>query len=135
MRAHRFVLVVAVALVGVALLPTSASAGGGWSTPERSAYVPDQVAIVQATIWEGSKGEAIADGPFIAYLLPANRWIQGGRLPEAAIPVGQVIVTRTHGHEFLASVEFRVPTSPSACITSSTATIHAPVTPFLGSAT
>jgi hypothetical protein len=77
MRAHRFVLVVAVAVGGVALLPTSASAGGGWSTPERSAYVPAQVAIVQATISEGSTGEVSANGPFIAYLLPANRRIPG----------------------------------------------------------
>ena len=113
MRAPRFVLVVAAALGGVILLPAAAGAGGGWSTPERSAYEPAQVAIVQATISEGSTGEAIGDGPFIAYLLPANRWIQGGRLPEAAIPVGQVMVTRTDGHEFLARVEFRVPDLPA----------------------
>jgi hypothetical protein len=112
MRARRFVLVVAAAL-GVAVLPTSASAGGGWSTPERSAYVPDQVAIVEATISEGSTGEAIGEGPFIAYLLPANRWIQGGRVPEAAIPVGQVMVTLTDGDRFLARVEFRVPELPA----------------------
>ena len=109
MRAGRFVFVVASALGGVALLPTSASAGGGWSTPERTAYVPAQVAIVQATIWEDSSGEAIGDGPFIAYLLPANRWIQGGRVPEAAIPVDQVMITRITGQRFLARVEFKVP--------------------------
>jgi hypothetical protein len=113
MRARWFVLVVTAALGGVALLPTSASAGGGWSTPGRSAYVPGQVAIVQATISEGSTGEAIGDGPFIAYLLPENRRIQGGRVPEAAIPVGEVMVTRTDGHEFLARVEFRVPELPT----------------------
>jgi hypothetical protein len=113
MRARWFVLVVAAALGGVALFPTSASAGGGWSTPERSAYVPAQVAIVQATISEGSTGEAIGDGPFIAYLLPENSRIQGGRVPGAAIPVGQVMITRTVGHEFLARVEFRVPDLPT----------------------
>jgi hypothetical protein len=113
MRARRFVFVVAVAVGGVALLPTSASAGGGWSTPERSAYVPAQVAIVQATISEGSMGEVSANGPFIAYLLPANRRIQGGRVPEAAIPVGQVMITRMDGHRFLARVEFGVPDLPA----------------------
>jgi hypothetical protein len=113
MRARRFVLVGAAALGGMALLPTSASAGGGWSTPERSAYVPAQVAIVEATISEGSTGEAITDGPFIAYLLPANRRIQGGRVPEAAIRVGQVMITRMDGHRFLARVEFRVPDVPA----------------------
>jgi hypothetical protein len=113
MRARRLVLVLAAALGGVALLPTSASAGGGWSTPERSAYVPAQVAIVQATIWEDSRGEAIADGPFIAYLLPAKSWIQGGRVPEAAIPVGQVMITRIAGQRFLARIEFRVPDLPA----------------------
>jgi hypothetical protein len=113
MRARRFVLVVTAALGGVALLPTSAGAGGGWSIPGRSAYVPAQVAIVQGTFWEGSTGEAIADGPFIAYLLPANRWIQGHRVPEAAIPVGQVMITRMDGGGFLSRVEFRVPDLPA----------------------
>jgi hypothetical protein len=113
MRARRLVLVVAAALGGVAVLPTSASAGGGWSTPGRSAYVPAQVAIVRGTFWEGSTGEAIADGPYVAYLLPANRWIQGHRVPEAAIPVGQVMITRMDGHGFLARVEFRVPDLPA----------------------
>lgn len=113
MRVRRFVLVVAAALGGMALLPTSASAGGGWSTPEQSAYVPAQIAVIQATISEGSTGEAIGDGPFIAYLLPENRRIQGGKVPEAAIPVGQVMITRTDGHEFLARVEFRVPDLPA----------------------
>jgi hypothetical protein len=113
MRAHRLILVVAAALGGVALLPTFASAGGGWSTPARSAYVPAQVAIVQGTFWEGATGDAIADGPYIAYLLPANRWIQGRRVPEAAIPVGQVMITRTDGHGFIARVEFRVPDLPA----------------------
>lgn len=111
MRALRLVLVVAAAL-GVALLPTSASAGGGWSIPERSAYVPAEVAVVRGTFWEGSTGEASGKGPYIAYLLPANRWIQGHRVPEAAIPVGQVMITPTNGDVFLALVEFRVPDLP-----------------------
>ncbi len=113
MRARRFVLVVAAALGVVALLPTPASAGGGWSIPERSAYVPAQVASVQGTFWEGSTGEAIADGPYIAYLLPADRWIQGFRVPEAAIPVGKVTITRLDGDGFLARVAFRVPDLPA----------------------
>ena len=110
---RRLALVVAAALGGVALLPTSASAGGGWSTPGRSAYVPAQVATVRGTFWEGSTGELIADGPYFAYLLPANRWIQGQRVPEAAIPVGQVMITRMDAHAFLARVEFRVPDLPA----------------------
>ena len=113
MRARRFVVVFVAALGGVALLPTSASAGGGWSTPERSAYVPAQVASVSGTFWEGSTGEPIADGPYIAYLLPADRWIQGFRVPEAAISVGQVTITRLDGDGFLARVEFRVPDLPA----------------------
>ncbi len=112
MGARRYVLVVA-AVLGVAVLPTSANAGGGWSVPGRSAYVPAEVAIVQGTFWEGSTGEAIADGPYIAYLLPANRWIQGHRLPESAIPVGQVMISRIDGPGFLARVEFPVPDLPA----------------------
>jgi hypothetical protein len=113
MRARRSVLVVAAALGVVALLPSSASAGGGWSTPGRSAYVPAQVAVVRGTFWGGSTGETIADGPYIAYLLPANRWIQGHRVPEVAIPVGEVMITRMDGHSFLARVAFPVPDLPA----------------------
>jgi hypothetical protein len=112
MRAPRFVLVVAAALGGVALLPTSASAGGGWSTPGRSSYVPAQVAVVRGTFWAGATEGTIADGPYIAYLLPANRWIQGHRVPEVAIPVGEVMITRMDGHSFLARVAFPVPDLP-----------------------
>lgn len=112
MRARRSVLVVATAL-GVAVLPTSARAGGGWSVPGRSAYVTAEVATVQGTFWEVSSGASIADGPFIAYLLPANRWIQGHRVPEAAIPVGQVMISRIDGPGFLARVDFRVPDLPA----------------------
>jgi hypothetical protein len=75
--------------------------------------VPTQVASVRGTFWEGAGGEAIADGPFIAYLLPTNRWIQGFRVPEAAIAVGQVMITRTDGHGYVARVEFRVPDLPA----------------------
>lgn len=112
MHVRRFALLVAAAL-GVAIPTTSASAGGGWSTPERSAYVPAQVAIVQGTFWQDTTGEAIAGGPYIAYLLPANRWIQGHRVPESAIPVGQVMIDRMDGDVFLARVEFRVPDLPA----------------------
>lgn len=112
MRARRFVFVIAMAL-GVALLPTPANAGGGWSVPGRSAYVPTEVATVQGTFWEVSSGASIADGPYIAYLLPANRWIQGHRVPESAIPVGQVMTSRIDGPGFLARVEFRVPDLPA----------------------
>jgi hypothetical protein len=113
MRVPRFALVVAAALGGVALLPTSASAGGGWSTPGRSSYVPAQVAVVRGTFWAGATEGTIADGPYIAYLLPANRWIQGHRVPEVAIPVGEVMITPMDGHSFLARVAFPIPDLPA----------------------
>ncbi|MGH2640719.1 MAG: hypothetical protein ACRDGO_03360, partial [Actinomycetota bacterium] len=113
-RARRFVLVAAAALGGVALLPSPASAGGGWSTPGRSAYEPADVAIIQGSFGGGATAaESIADGPYVAYLLPANRWIHRGRLPKAAIPVGEVMITRTDLDGFLARVAFRVPDLPA----------------------
>jgi hypothetical protein len=113
MRAPRFVLVVAAALGGVALLPASASAGGGWSTPGRPSYVPAEVAVVRGTFWAGATEGTISDGPYIAYLLPANRWIQGHTVPEAAIPVGEVMITPMAGHSFRARVAFPVPDLPA----------------------
>jgi hypothetical protein len=115
MRARRFAPVMFVTLgVMGGVLTTPASAGGAsWISPERSAYVPADVAVFQGRFWEGSNEVSIADGPFIAYLLPANRWFQGLRVPSAAIPIGELVVTRIGVDVFHARVEFRVPDVPT----------------------
>jgi hypothetical protein len=115
MRARRFALVMFVTLgVMGGLLATPASAGGAsWISPKRSAYVPADVAVFEGRFWEGSNEVTIADGPYLAYLLPANRWFQGLRVPSAAIPIGELVVTRIGVDVFRARVEFRVPDVPT----------------------
>jgi len=116
MRARRSILVVAATLGGLgAVLPTApASAGGGsWISPDRSAYLPAEVAVFQGRFWEGSDEVRLEKGPFVAYLLPNSRWINGLRVPGAAIPVGELTITRIDGGVFRARVAFRVPDVPT----------------------
>ncbi|HYY09279.1 MAG TPA: hypothetical protein VFA25_11820 [Actinomycetota bacterium] len=108
MRARRIVLVAATAFVVLPLWPSPAAAGGSWLTPRRPTYVPGEVAIVGGGFGTGSYAGEIDDGPFIAYLLPANRWIEGRNLPKAAIPVGELVISGGNG-SYRARIEFRVP--------------------------
>jgi hypothetical protein len=113
MRARWFALVVVTLGAVGALLPSPVSAGGGWISPARSTYVPAQVAVAQGTFWDTPGEETIEDGPFMAYLLPASRWIDGREVQTAGIRVGEVAITRMHGRAFRVRVEFRVPDLPA----------------------
>jgi hypothetical protein len=106
-RARRFVLVAAAVLIASALWPSTAAAGGSWLTPRRSTYVPGDLAVVRGSFGTGSYSGEVDDGPYVAYLLPANRWIEGRNLPRA-IPLGELVVTGSNG-SYRARVEFRVP--------------------------
>src|ERR687896_1881493 len=97
MRARRFIILAATLATPNALLTTPASAGGSWITPERSAYVLGQLAVVRGSFGSGSQEGRIDDGPFIAYLLPATRWITNGKVPEGAIRLGELMITGTGG--------------------------------------
>jgi hypothetical protein len=111
-RARRSVVVLAATLVVVSpLLMRPASAGGSWIAPERSAYVLGDIAVVGGSFGSGSHEGRIDDGPFIAYLLPATRWITNRKVPEIAIPLGELRITGSGGF-FRARVEFRVPDVP-----------------------
>jgi hypothetical protein len=115
MRARRFVLVVVVALGAVAAMLTApASAGGAsWISSKRSAYLPADLAVFQGRFWEGANDVTLADGPYLAYLLPANRWFDSPRIPSAAIPIGELDVRRIGAYVYQARVEFRVPDVPT----------------------
>jgi hypothetical protein len=113
MIVRRLVLVVTIIAVGSGLLPTPARAGGSWLNPGRSTYVPSQVAIINGSFGSGSYEGEVDDGPFVAYLLPANRWISGRNVPSVAIPVGELVITETGTASlYRAHVRFRVPDVP-----------------------
>jgi hypothetical protein len=86
---------------GAVLAPPSSAGGASWITPERPAYVPADVAVFEGRFWQGSNEVTIADSPYLAYLLPRNRCIDGLRVAPAAIPIGELVVSRVGVDVFL----------------------------------
>jgi hypothetical protein len=113
MRSRRTVVVVTLALLAIPAFAGPASAGGSWLAPERSAYVPAEIAVFRGDFGSGSLEGRIADGPFVAYLLPENRWINDQVVPASAIRLGELTIVRVSEHIFHARVEFEVPSVPT----------------------
>jgi hypothetical protein len=114
MRVRRSVIsVFTVTLLAVPAVAHPASAGGSWLAPERSAYVPAESAVFRGDFGSGSLEGRIADGPYIAYLLPQNRWIRDHVVPAPAIRLGELTIVRMSGHLFHARLEFEVPDVPT----------------------
>lgn len=113
MRSRRSVIVVTLALLAIPALAGPSSAGGSWLAPERSAYVPSEIAVFRGDFGSGSLEGRIADGPFVAYLLPQNRWINHQVVPGSAIRLGELTIVRMSEHLFHARVEFEVPSVPT----------------------
>ncbi|MGH2680684.1 MAG: hypothetical protein ACRDG8_09445 [Actinomycetota bacterium] len=90
----------------------TASAGGSWLVPERSALVPAETAVFEGDFSSGSLEGRISDGPYLAFLLPQARWMQGHVVPPAAIQLGELEIVRTNEYLFHARVEFEVPNVP-----------------------
>jgi hypothetical protein len=105
-------LVVLVALVS--LVPaSSASAGGSWIYPDRGAYVPGDLARLHGGFSpNGAYVGTIADGPYIAYLLPQGTSIERTKVPPSAISLGELRIVRAH-YETRAIVTFSVPDIPT----------------------
>jgi hypothetical protein len=113
MRSRTSVIIVALALLAIPVLAGPAFAGGSWLAPERSAYVPAEIAVFQGDFGSGSLEGRTADGPFVAYLLPLNRWINDQVVPASAIRLGELMIVRMSEHHFHARVEFEVPSVPT----------------------
>jgi hypothetical protein len=113
MRSRRSVIIVTLTLLTVPVLAGPATAGGSWLAPERSAYVPAEIAVFLGDFSSGSLEGRIADGPFVAYLLPLGRWINDQVVPASAIPLGELTIVRMSKHLFHARVEFEVPNVPT----------------------
>lgn len=110
MRVRRSVIAIMLGLPAVlALPPGHASAGGSWLSPERSAYVPGESAAFRGVFSTGSLEGRIADGPYFAYLLAQNRWIEHHTVPASAIGLGQLMIDQTSEGLFRGRLEFEVP--------------------------
>lgn len=113
MRAVRWIVVLMVALFGLQTFAGPASGGGSWISPGRTAYVPGEIATFKGTFSSGSLEGRIGDGPYIAYLIPRERWIQNQVVPASAIRLGALEIVRGSAHLFRARVEFEVPAVPT----------------------
>jgi hypothetical protein len=94
------------------LVPTSpAGAGGSWLVPPEDAYVVGDPAAARTTFGSGQLEGKVSDGPFVVYLVPANRWIprNGGATPAWAIPLGELRITEGNNYGMVASISFTVP--------------------------
>jgi hypothetical protein len=94
-------------------IPEVAAGGGAVFEFERRYYAPGDTVTGRVTFGRGS-GEPIRAeaGPFTAYILPGNRWIDAPRIPQGAVPVGPMRLVRsaTSGHSpWVVSVDFVLP--------------------------
>jgi hypothetical protein len=98
----------------IALVPASAArAGGSWMYPDRGAYVPGDLARLHGGFSpNGAYVGTVADGPYIAYLLPQGTSIERTRVPPRAINLGEVRIVRAD-YETRAIVTFSVPDVPT----------------------
>jgi hypothetical protein len=108
--------IVAVALVVAAVGPTAgpAAAGGSWIEFEHRIFVPGERATGRGILSVTGSGAAVKEGPFYAYLVPADQWIDPPDIPASAIPLGPIRIERIPGQAFLrqATLSFVVPVVP-----------------------
>lgn len=107
----RPVAMILLALSPMALSPDAVSANGGsFFRFDRKYFAPGEVVTAQTTFsTEVEKSGAIEDGPYFAYLLSSDRWIQPPTIPDDAIAVGHVDIADLGGSVPVARVTFTVP--------------------------
>jgi hypothetical protein len=80
--------------------------------------VGDRVAA-RTKFGSGQLEGKVSDGPFVVYLVPANRWIprNGGATPAWAIPLGELRIADGNNYGMVASISFTVPDVPAGSYT------------------
>jgi hypothetical protein len=93
-------------------LGAGASAGGGGSTFDfhRHWLAPGERVFGRTQFGDGDQGQGrVADGPYFAYLVRGDRFIEPPDLPRDAVRLGQVRMHRIGGGIWEASIRFVVP--------------------------
>jgi hypothetical protein len=94
-------------LLGVA---GPASAGGSTFNFHRRWLAPGERVFGRTQFGDGGLGQGrVADGPYFAYLIRGDRFIEPPGLPHDALRLGQVRMHRLDGGIWLASIRFVVP--------------------------
>jgi hypothetical protein len=108
--------IVAIALVVAAAGPSAgpATAGGSLIEFENRTFVPGERATGRGVLSVTGSGAAVKEGPFHAYLVPADQWIHPPDIPASAVPLGPIRIERVPGQAFLrrATLSFVVPVVP-----------------------
>jgi hypothetical protein len=112
MKGIRGALVVALAviLLGVGALATEASAGGSTFSFNQRWVVPGQrvMGTAQFSDWKGASAH-VGDGPFFAYLVRGDRFLEPRLLRTHGIRLGPIAMTQVSGDNWEASIQFMVP--------------------------
>ena len=93
-------------------LGAGASAGGGGSTFDfhRRWLAPGQRVFGHTQFGEGGQGQGrVSDGPYFAYLVRGDRFIEPPDIPRGSVRLGTVRMHRLHGGIWEASIRFVVP--------------------------
>lgn len=106
--------------VAAAVLAGAAPAGakGASLRFDRRYLVVGETVTARATVLEQPSSPrlgTVADGPFVAYLLPADTWIDPPHVPPDAVPLGTVVINDigTPGGMALVRLTFTVPDVPA----------------------
>lgn len=84
--------------------------GGAFFDFDRTYYVPGDVVTAQTTFsTQVEKSGRIEDGPYYAFLLSSERWIHAPRIPDDAVPIGQITTSSPRGGAATARITFTVP--------------------------
>lgn len=79
--------------------------------------MPGEVAEATTVVWMDEKTvNRLARGPYRAYFLPDQKWIEPPRVPTEAVPIGTIDFTppQAGARKGLASISFVVPDVPTA---------------------
>lgn len=111
MRRIRSILVTMGLLLAL-LSVNPVAAGGGGSTFDfsRRWFAPGQMVVGTTQFTDGIEEQGrVADGPYFAYLVPGETFIDPPRLPRDAIRLGRVRMRRQDSGIWAASIRFVVP--------------------------
>ena len=111
-RIVRGSIAVPLVLLAVGVIPGTAGAGGGdWLETERRHVAIGDTTIARSTFNASVNYQdgRVSDGPFQAYLVRGQRWIDPGHVPASAVPLGALEITERGEWNDRATIRFTVP--------------------------
>jgi hypothetical protein len=119
MRGARWIVVMGMAALVVAIPSAASSNGGAYFEFEETYYLPGETAEGYATVTvPPAKQGVFHRGPFHVFVLPGRAMLEEGRaIPEEAIRVGTLSIKKETARRFELETEFTVPDVASSSYT------------------